>query len=79
MSQPYLPGWRRTRPAAVSERTGLARHKGCCRIAQFSRRFADPFQTPLNRIVGFLVFRERGSIHTGDVSLNRLRVFDDVF
>ncbi len=70
-------------PQTVSERPyllpGLARYKGCGLVPQFSRRFADPFETPLNRIVGFTVFLERGSIHSGDVLLNRLRVFNDVF
>jgi hypothetical protein len=49
---------------AVAERSyllpGLARHKSRGQVTQFGRRFADPFEAPLNRIVGFLILLKRG-------------------
>ena len=67
---------------AVAERSylrpGLTRHKGSGQITQFGGSLAGPFEATLNRIAGFLVLLERRRIHPGDVSLNRLRVFDDV-
>jgi hypothetical protein len=38
----------------------LARHKSRGQVTQFGRRFADPFEAPLNRIVGFLILLKRG-------------------
>ena len=57
----------------------LAGDKRWRTIPQFRRCFADPFEATLNRIVRFPIFAERHPVDTGCVTLNGLRVFDDVF
>jgi hypothetical protein len=68
---------------AVSKRPHLipwlTRHEGRGQIAKFSRGFANPFEAALHRIVSLLVFLKRCHVHTGDITLNSLRVFNDVF
>ena len=78
-----LPGWRHTRDAGGCRAPyllpGLTRHEGQSQITELGRGFADPFESTLNRIVCFLVLLERCHVHAGDATLNRLRVFYDVF
>ena len=56
---------------AVSGRSylvpGMARHESPGQITLFSRSFADPFEAPLNSIVGFPVSPECRHVHAGDI------------
>jgi len=57
----------------------LTRRKRSGQTAQFGRGFADSFEAPLDRVVGFLILAERNDVHTCCGTLDGLYVFDNVF
>jgi hypothetical protein len=64
--RPYLMPW-------------LIRHESGSKVTEFGSGLANPFEAPLNGIIGLTIFLERHQIHASGVAENGLGVLDDIF